>query len=161
MRTTRILALTVVATVSVCAEPRTVTLTTKFGLTGKTLEIPAQTVAELVTGARAWDGVEIVKDGLVLEPDLDRPPPVVAGPAEIRLLAPLGLGPARWVTVRLTPETYAVDKALLVAPTTNQVTVSMECSTNLVDWISITNVVFTNVPAAKFFRLGVVAEAPR
>ena len=61
-----------------------------------------------------------------------------------------------YVTVRFLPGFVDPSKTLLVAPTTNSVTVQLQSSTNLVDWSTAAAVTLTNVPAATFFRARVV-----
>ena len=72
---------------------------------------------------------------------------VVAGPASIKVYD------GSMATFRLTPEPYPPDRSILVAPGSGGATVTLECSTNLVDWTSTTNGVYTNLPVAKFFRI--------
>jgi hypothetical protein len=102
----------------------------------------------------------ILKDGRTLQypianwAPLSRPldPLVVAGPAKIRLES---LDSARPVlcTIRISPEAFPPDRALLVPPGTNQVRITLECSTNLVQWFAATNGVYGPLPEAKFFRI--------
>jgi len=77
-----------------------------------------------------------------------RDPIVIAGPALITLST---FGPrSGYCTVRLTPDSYPPDKALLVPPGTNLVSVALECSTNLVQWTAATNGVYGSPTEAKF-----------
>jgi len=80
-------------------------------------------------------------------------PLIVAGPATFRLLAPLEGSRRALCTFKITPEAYPPDRALLVPPGTNQVRITLECSTNLVNWFSATNGVYGPLPEAKFFRI--------
>ena len=79
-------------------------------------------------------------------------PIIVAGPATIRLrtVQDFAVG---FATIRITPESYPPDKSILVAPGAGGANVSLEWSTNLVNWTSTTNGVYTNLPVAAFFRI--------
>jgi len=79
-------------------------------------------------------------------------PIVVAGPATIRLRVVNNVS-AGLCTVKITPESYPPDKSILVAPGSGGAAITLECSTNLVNWMATTNGVYTNLPAAKFFRI--------
>jgi len=61
-----------------------------------------------------------------------------------------------FLTFELTPLSFPPDKTLIVLPGTNGANVTLECSTNLVDWSTATNGVYNNLPSAKFF--GIKAE---
>ena len=78
----------------------------------------------------------------------DTSPFIIAGPATIELRGTGGLA-----TFRVYPESYPPDKSILVAPGAGGAAITLECSTNLVDWMTATNGVYTNQPAAKFFRI--------
>jgi hypothetical protein len=75
----------------------------------------------------------------------------IAGPAMIRLV-PTGTTLA-YCTFSITPETFPPDKTLILPPGTNQVAVTLECSTNLVSWAAATNGVYGSATGAKFFRI--------
>jgi hypothetical protein len=79
-------------------------------------------------------------------------PVIVAGPASIRLVATPS-GGTGMCTVRLSPEAFPPDRTILVPPGTNQARITLECSTNLVQWFSATNGVYGPLPEAKFFRI--------
>ncbi len=81
-------------------------------------------------------------------------PLVVAGPAKIRVnnSDPVNAGNLL-ATFRLSPEPYPPDRAVIVSPGPGGANVTLQCSTNLVDWSSATNGVYTNEPVAKFFRI--------
>jgi hypothetical protein len=78
-------------------------------------------------------------------------PLVVAGPATIRLAA--NGGRKVLSTFKVTPEPFPPDRTVIALPGTNQTAVTLECSTNLVDWVSATNGVYGPMPEAKFFRI--------
>ena len=100
-------------------------------------------------------GATIEKDGLVftdqffnfkaIKPDL-----VVKGPATFKLVG--GASPTL-LTLKVMPEAYPPDKSVIVAPTTNQVQITLESSTNLVNWASATNGVYGSPDEARFFRI--------
>jgi len=79
-------------------------------------------------------------------------PFVVAGPATLRLRAP-NSGSQAFCTIRVTPEAFPPDRSILVPPGTNQARITLECSTNLVQWFAATNGIYGPLPEAKFFRI--------
>jgi hypothetical protein len=103
--------------------------------------------------------IEVRKDGrtsflqTLSVPNQGFDPVVVAGPASIRLVVQGNQTRAGLCTIRITPESYPPDKSILVAPGSGGAAITLECSTNLVNWTATTNGVYTNLPAAKFFRI--------
>lgn len=81
----------------------------------------------------------------------------IAGPATIRIKSySTATPPAGMVTFRLTPEAFPPDKTIIIAPSTNQFNIALECSTNLVNWASATNGAYGgSLTEAKFFRIKV------
>ena len=77
---------------------------------------------------------------------------VVAGPAKIRLESFESTRPVL-CTFRISPEAFAPDRTILMPPGTNQARITLECSTNLVQWFAATNGVYGPLPEAKFFRI--------
>jgi hypothetical protein len=80
----------------------------------------------------------------------------VRGPATFQLTISAGNNSSdisRYMTVKITPVSFPPDKTLIVPPGTNQVQISLETSTNLVNWSSATNGVYGSPNAAQFFRL--------
>lgn len=73
---------------------------------------------------------------------------VVAGPATI-----INDCAGAILTVKLTPDNYDVNKTLILPPGTNQVCVTLESSTNLVNWADSTNGVYGSPDLARFFRI--------
>jgi hypothetical protein len=73
---------------------------------------------------------------------------VVAGPAVI-----LNDWASAILTVKITADTYDVNKTLILPPGTNQVYVTLESSTNLVNWADATNGVYGSPEVARFFRI--------
>ena len=74
----------------------------------------------------------------------------VRGPASFFLTPGQG---AEGFTVKITPVSFPPNQTLIVPPGTNQVQVSMETSTNLVNWATATNGVYGSPSEARFFRL--------
>src|SRR6266404_2949608 len=77
---------------------------------------------------------------------------VIAGPATIRLSNGYLNAPV-YCTFSIAPEVFPPDKSLILPAGTNQVTITLECSTNLVNWVTATNGIYGSPTAAKFFRI--------
>jgi hypothetical protein len=77
---------------------------------------------------------------------------IVAGPATITLDSGSPAQP-RLLTVKIIPSTYDVNKTLILPPGTNQVYVTLESSTNLVNWADATNGIYGSPITANFFRI--------
>lgn len=144
------------------AEPRTVTLTINLGGTTvgpikkeDILDVPANHAAVAVSHFGTSSLLTMAKDGITFT-DLHLENFAIAGPCKLRL-GPLPgaseLSGTHFVTFRLEPETFDVTKALVLGPTTNTVVVSHQSSSNLVDWSTVTNQVFSGIPSAQFFRV--------
>jgi hypothetical protein len=151
-------------------EARIVTITAKAtfpqGVPGTNeINIESFEVAEVISfsirlNIEGGSRLEIVKGGhravvapiTGYSPGIASEPLIVAGPATIRLIA-TSMDAAGLCTVRITPEAYPPDKSILVPPGTGGAAITLECSTNLVNWTATTNGVYTNLPAAKFFRI--------
>lgn len=58
-----------------------------------------------------------------------------------------------FATFEIMPEPFSPDKAVTIPPGLGGATVTLECSTDLVNWTTATNGIYTNLPAAKFFRI--------
>jgi len=78
-----------------------------------------------------------------------------AGPATVKLHSgfPDRTSYPAYVTLEITPQSFPPGQTLIVPPGTNQVLVTLECSTNLVNWVSATNGVYGSPTEAKFFRI--------
>jgi hypothetical protein len=163
----------VVISYALAAEASIVTLTASS--TNTAVEVTAELtigqyeVAELVSFPSSLNGVDegprayldIIKDGktfmhYVREPSYnpDRvrsplEPVIIAGPATFRLKT----NRSGLCTIKITPESFPPDRTILVPPGTNQVALTMECSTNLVSWFPATNGIYGPLPEAKFFRI--------
>jgi hypothetical protein len=81
---------------------------------------------------------------------------VVAGPATLifeNLAAPRQLMSPAILTLEITPDAYPPDKAITLGPGPGGAAISLETSTNLLNWTSATNGVYTNLNDATFFRI--------
>lgn len=163
----RLFATSCALLLAVTAEARVITLnaygTNNAGVGFAEVFIESYEVGEVISFPVAMNvnsSIEVIKDGRksVLQtlsvPNQGFDPVVVAGPAVIRLVvAGNTANNAGLCTVRITPEAYPPDKSILVAPGSGGAVITLECSTNLLNWTSTTNGVYTNLPAAKFFRI--------
>ncbi len=57
------------------------------------------------------------------------------------------------LTLEITPEAYPPDKAITLAPGTGGAQVTLQSSTNLLNWDTATNGTYSSPPAATFFRI--------
>ncbi len=81
---------------------------------------------------------------------------VFAGPATIQLFRPNQIGSSSFATLEIQPASFPPDKALTVGSNAGNVRVTMESSTDLVNWTPAVNgAVYTNSPDARFFRIKV------
>lgn len=76
---------------------------------------------------------------------------IMQGPATVVLVAQLGT-PA-YLTLKMMPASYPPDKTVILPPGTNQVQVTLESSTNLVNWAAATNGIYGSPDSARFFRI--------
>lgn len=76
---------------------------------------------------------------------------IMKGPATVVLVGQLGT-PA-YLTLKIMPESFPPDKTVILPPGTNQVQVTLESSTNLVNWAAATNGVYGSPNEARFFRI--------
>ena len=107
--------------------------------------------------------LNIFKSGTFLEIYSSSFPPkapiTIAGPATIQLVA-LNVGDAV-ATVDITPAAYPPDRAVTVGPYSADMKVTMEMSTDLVNWTVAQNAaVYTNRPEARFFRIKLEKDIP-
>jgi hypothetical protein len=56
-------------------------------------------------------------------------------------------------TVKITPDSVDVNKTFILSPGTNQVYVTLESGTNLVNWAAATNGVYGSPDTVRFFRI--------
>ena len=145
------------------AQARVVTLVVNSANRTNEVSIAQNEVAELTSYSFAHAGanlsVQMEKDGVVTWFYLQPTPPspvtkhVIAGPARLRVITPPGLGDAFYCTFTITPESFPPDRTIIALPGTNQTAITLECSTNLVNWVSATNGIYGPMPEAKFFRI--------
>lgn len=74
---------------------------------------------------------------------------VVNGPAKLLVVGTGG----NMATFKITPDQYPPDRTVVVPGGPGGATVTMECSTNLVQWESAVGGTYTNLPGVKFFRI--------
>ena len=88
-------------------------------------------------------------------------PLVFSGPAAIQLLAlPNVNGSYGFATFDVEPGPYRPDKAVTIGAYSGNVKVTMETSTDLVNWTTAVNgQIYTNSPIAQFFRITLVKNA--
>lgn len=117
-------------------------------------------VAELVSYVSTSSQLIIFKDGgtnfFGLDAITSTPLLTIAGPATFRLNAvpdPRQVYYTSFATFRILPEAFPPDRTLMALPGTNQTSITLECSTNLVDWTATTNGIYGPMPEAKFFRI--------
>jgi hypothetical protein len=82
--------------------------------------------------------------------------PSVAGPAKVKLVtyANPGVFEMRsYATIRLTPESFPPDKTIIIPEGTAGATITLECSTNLLNWSTATNGFYSGTNSSKFFRI--------
>ncbi len=73
---------------------------------------------------------------------------IIVGPVTVQMS---GRGPG-YLTVKIEPESFPPDKTIVI-PAGGGANIALECSTNLIDWVSAAPGIYTNQPAAKFFRI--------
>ena len=81
----------------------------------------------------------------------------VTGPAIIT--ASSDSGNTLVITVKITPDSPDVNQAFILPPGTNQVHITLESSTNLVNWAAATNGVYSSPDTVRFFRISTNAPA--
>ena len=85
----------------------------------------------------------------------------VAGPATIKLVSFAFDTSKAMATVDITPSQFPPDRAVTVGPYSADMKVTMEMSTDLVNWTVAQNAaVYTNRPEARFFRIKLEKDIP-
>jgi hypothetical protein len=104
--------------------------------------------ATLPSGSYYW-----IKSGLTNS--LSTGVTTLRGPAIFRARAAEGGPPfsSAVLTVKIMPESFDPNKTLILPPSTNQVSISLETSTNLVNWSVATNGIYGSPNEARFFRI--------
>lgn len=76
-------------------------------------------------------------------------PVIVRGPARIGLTG----GTSGFCTMKIIPDTFPVDKTIVIPAGTTGATITLECSTNLIDWVIATNGFYSATNTSTFFRI--------
>jgi hypothetical protein len=88
-------------------------------------------------------------------------PMIVAGPATVQLSAPNCPDTHAFATFDIQPAPFPPDKAVTIGAYSGNVKITMEESTDLVNWTqAINGTTYTNSPAARFFRIRMEKNAP-
>jgi hypothetical protein len=175
---TFLVGLSALVAMSASAAEGLVTLTVQGGPATNEVQIAAnqQVTVKTYLDQRAILGgslylsswIELIKDGKTISLDavsINRPGlPTIAGPATVRLIHD-GSGAAgtyvSMVTLDITPAAYPPDRAVTVGPYSADMKVTMEMSTDLVNWTVAQNAaVYTNKPEARFFRIKLEKDIP-
>jgi hypothetical protein len=105
--------------------------------------------------------VDFIKDDVVFSLDfysmnnsgwIQRKPVAIAGPAVVRLRTTTAMQQS-FCTLKISPASFPPSQTLIIPPGTNQVSISLECSTNLLSWLPATNGLYSDTNSAKFFRI--------
>ena len=101
---------------------------------------------------------QVIKDGLTFGAVFysalnSASPTIIAGPATFILNCGSSPPSQAFMTVKITPSTYDVNKTLILPPGTNQVYIALQCSTDLVNWADSTNGIYGSPVTASFFRM--------
>ena len=150
--------LTLAAGTSLLGQGRITTITLEtIGLGNKTniLEIGYNEVAEVISYELNSANTSFVKDNKEYFLPAAGRRAVIAGPATIQIN---GFGNTdrtfrSFLTVQITPESFPPDKTVIIPDGTTGATITMECSTNLINWTTATNGFYTGSNSAKFFRI--------
>jgi hypothetical protein len=81
----------------------------------------------------------------------------VSGPATIYLDPSTQSG---WTTVEVRSQTFPPDKTMILGAGTNSASISLECSTNLVNWTPCTNGFYGGSNSVMFFRITGTVTSP-
>jgi hypothetical protein len=76
---------------------------------------------------------------------------IIQGPAAFSLLSYSST--RSFLTLKIIPESYDPNKTFIIPPGTNQVQVTLQVSTNLINWDTATNGVYGSPATAQFFRI--------
>ena len=89
---------------------------------------------------------------MVAPESLESAPVVIAGPAMIQIVS--GYASGGFATFCVEPGPFPPGRAVTVGAFSGNVQVTMQMSTDLVNWTTATNaLVYTNSPDARFFRI--------
>jgi len=102
-------------------------------------------------------GLYIQKDGTIFnrfasaESSLGGKGTVIQGPATFTLIA--CCTKPTYLTLKIMPESYDPNKTLIIPPGTNQVQITLQVSSNLINWETATNNIYGSPNTAQFFRI--------
>jgi hypothetical protein len=77
---------------------------------------------------------------------------LIVGPATAKLRTG-GVPGNAFATLEVMPEAFPPDRSLIIPSGPGGAAITLECSEDLVHWGPSTNGIYTNLPAAKFFRI--------
>ena len=168
MKTTFLsLALTLFGFITSHAQVQTIVVPSGTN-SGQTLNIPANSYAKLLSLMGANVGINISAQGVSTTiannngagiPWNNSEPVVVTGPATIQignypLQGQPGFPYPGLATFDVEPAPFPPNKTAIIAANSGNVQVTMQTSTDLVNWTAAVNEqVYTNVPDARFFRI--------
>lgn len=156
------------------AEIRTLTLNTSVTNSSETITISALQTIELkvekvaggtcggIGGLPAQPFIAWNVNGILFTNTVGFSTPlIVAGPASVRISAPSCLEARAIVTFDIQPSAFPPDKTLTLGAFSGNVKVTMEQSTDLVNWTPAQNeATYTNAPDARFFRIKMERNVP-
>jgi hypothetical protein len=133
--------------------PQYVTLTVPTNGTN-TYAIAQGQAAEIVS---SWlqTSFTVQKDGFTFGPGVAgiSAGPILQGPATLNFyLNTTNYGPS-FITLKIIPESYDPNKTIIIPPGTNQVQITLQASTNLINWTTATNGIYGSPDTAQFFRI--------
>jgi hypothetical protein len=128
------------------------------GFVTNTFEITSSETAEVVGTYLNGTWLEVEKEGTlflftdaVLNNYVNRQV-IIAGPAVFRLRT-ITTNQKSFSTLRIIPESFSPDKTIIIPEGTAGATITLECSTNLLNWSTATNGFYTGTNSSKFFRI--------
>jgi hypothetical protein len=126
---------------------------------GQTLTIPANYYARLMSFIGPNALLQIQSQGMsvllnVNSTSLSATPVVIAGPATFQIEQSATSAPGSFATVDVEPGPFPPGKTATIGANAGDVQVTMQTSTDLVNWTTAVNgQTYTNSPAAQFFRI--------
>jgi len=163
---TLILLTSALAAISASAEIRTITLDTTISTNSEVLTLSSNSYAvlksSLATSSRTTlnfgiHGVTFY--GYTLSTISSLGPLIFTGPATIYISGDAGPA-AAFATFDVEPGPFPPGKTVTIGAYSGNVQVTMEMSTDLVNWTPAVNgMVYTNSPDARFFRIKMVTNA--
>jgi hypothetical protein len=155
---------------SVQAELRTLTMDASVTNSSATLTISSNQTIEMKTAmaqvAACGAGGPLIiwsVNGITFTNQVGLPAGnmIFAGPASVQLYAPNCAESKAIATFDVQPSAFPPDKALTLGAFSGNVMVTMEESTDLVNWTaSASGNTYTNAPDARFFRIKMEKNAP-